>query len=199
MRGPILEGATFTPEEPRGALALACVTVPLSLSSPLPDGGEGESLLRAQCSLIHSAAGLLLLPLLLLGVPAQPGSRGPSQGGVFLPHGPLSLPQKGLGPDPALTPRALFQGPVLRAWALLVGGRACVQVKAVPIPGSSCQGRGLGPRNTPCNTPTAASRERSDTYRVSGVPWLPAVSSITHRALNDKDNSKNGPPGAGDA
>lgn len=37
----------------------------------------------------------------------------------------------------------------------------------------------------------------SDTYRVSRVPRFPTVSSITHGALNDKENSKCGTRGTG--
>ena len=41
----------------------------------------------------------------------------------------------------------------------------------------------------PCRTCWMPPAGRSsDTYRVSRVPWLPAVSSIAYGALNDKDN-----------
>lgn len=45
--------------------------------------------------------------------------------------------------------------------------------------------------------PLLPAGRSSDTYRVSRVPRFPTVSSITDRALNDKDNSKYGPPGTG--
>lgn len=38
--------------------------------------------------------------------------------------------------------------------------------------------------------PMPPAGRSSDTYRVSRVPWLPAVSSVTHRALNGRDNNK---------
>lgn len=90
-------------------LFLACVTVPLSLSSPLQDGGEVKSLLRAPCSLIHSAAGLLLL----LGVPAQPGSRGaggPHREGSFSPMAPSRSLRKVSGQTLPLRPEPSFRG-----------------------------------------------------------------------------------------
>lgn len=94
-------------------LFLVCVTVPLSLSSPLQDGGEVKSLLRAPCSLIHSAAGLLPLPLLLLGVPAQPGSRGaggPHREGSFSPTAPSRSLRKVSGQTLPLRPEPSFRG-----------------------------------------------------------------------------------------
>lgn len=59
-------------------------------------------------------------------------------------------------------------------------GKGCFPARG-PVSGEGCRG-------TPClMLPLGRS---CDTYRVSRVPWLPAVSSIAYGALSDKDGNK---------
>lgn len=97
MRGPFWRGRLSTRRSPGEPwLFLACVTVPLSLSFPTLEPAEGPVLTYASRGWAPASAPCFCWE----GRPAQMGRRRPSQGGVFLPHGPLSLPQKGLGPGP---------------------------------------------------------------------------------------------------
>lgn len=76
---------------------------------------------------------------------------------------------------------------MLKTWALVVAGQARFLAKAVLIPGCMKQ----RPRNDLLQRLRCCQQVGAlNTYRVSRVPWFATVSSITHRALNEKDNNR---------
>lgn len=120
------------------------------------------------------------------------GDRRPQKGGTSLSQ-PHPLPLSGKVAEPSPFSMNYILSPVLRDCASSLatnGGRKGLS------PGEGCSDsrlQGLGAEECPLITlPLLPAGRSSGTYRVSWVPWFPTVSSITHRALNDKDNSKYG-------